>query len=145
MTSGSVLGGIHDGSFRARGQYCESESGEQPESSGLFVTHDITSENVAERYGVGRKQQDAASVTSHQRAAAATENGKFKQEIVPVHTKLVDPKTGEEKQVTIAVDDGIRPQATLAELATSRLSRKVAPPQQAIHPRSVMAWEPCCS
>jgi acetyl-CoA acyltransferase 1 len=77
----------------------------------------ITSENVAERYGVGRKQQDVAAVTSHQRAAAATANGKFKEEIVPVHTKLVDPKTGEEKQVTIAVDDGIRPQTTLAELA----------------------------
>lgn len=105
----------------------------------------ITSENVAERYGVGRKQQHAASVTSYQLAAAATANGKFKQEIVPVHTKLVDPKTGEEKQVTIAVDDGIRPQATLAELATSRLSRKVAPPQQAIHPRSVMGRELCCS
>jgi acetyl-CoA acetyltransferase len=43
--------------------------------------------------------------------------GNFKEEIVPVHTKLVDPKTGEEKQVTIAVDDGIRPQTTLAELA----------------------------
>ncbi|CAK9878393.1 unnamed protein product [Sphagnum jensenii] len=39
MTSGSVLGGIHDESFLARGQYCESERGEQPESSGLFVTH----------------------------------------------------------------------------------------------------------
>ncbi len=77
----------------------------------------ITSENVAGRYGVGRKQQDAASVTSNQRAAAATANGKFKEEIVPVHTKLVNPKTGEEKQVTIAVDDGIRPQTTLAELA----------------------------
>ncbi|KAH8945812.1 hypothetical protein BDL97_12G060800 [Sphagnum fallax] len=77
----------------------------------------VTSENVAERYGVGRKQQDAASVTSHQRAAAATAAGKFRDEIIPVHTKLVDPKTGEEKQVTIAVDDGIRPQTTLADLA----------------------------
>lgn len=77
----------------------------------------VTSENVAERYGVGRKQQDAASVTSHQRAAAATAAGKFREEIIPVHTKLVDPKTGEEKQVTIAVDDGIRPQTTLADLA----------------------------
>lgn len=77
----------------------------------------VTSENVAERYGVARKQQDAASVTSHQRAAAATAAGKFRDEIIPVHTKLVDPKTGDEKQVTIAVDDGIRPQTTLADLA----------------------------
>jgi acetyl-CoA acyltransferase 1 len=76
----------------------------------------VTSENVAERYGVARKQQDAASVTSHQRAAAATAAGKFRDEIIPVPTKLVDPKTGEEKQVTIAVDDGIRPQTTLADL-----------------------------
>ncbi|KAJ7513901.1 hypothetical protein O6H91_23G019000 [Diphasiastrum complanatum] len=77
----------------------------------------ITSENVAERYGVSRKQQDAASVRSHKRAAAATASGKFRDEIVPVQTKLVDPKTGEEKSVIISVDDGIRQGATLADLA----------------------------
>ncbi|CAL0328512.1 unnamed protein product [Lupinus luteus] len=77
----------------------------------------ITSENVAERFGVSRKEQDQAAVESHRRAAAATAAGRFKDEIVPVSTKIVDPKTGEEKSVTISVDDGIRPNASLADLA----------------------------
>ncbi|KAE8076238.1 hypothetical protein FH972_014901 [Carpinus fangiana] len=77
----------------------------------------ITSENVAHRFGVTRQEQDQAAVESHRRAAAATASGKFKDEIIPVPTKIVDPKTGEEKPVTISVDDGIRPNATLSDLA----------------------------
>ncbi|XP_077250922.1 3-ketoacyl-CoA thiolase 2, peroxisomal [Tasmannia lanceolata] len=77
----------------------------------------ITSENVAHRYGVTRQVQDQAAVTSHKRAAAATASGKFKDEIIAVATKIVDPKTGEEKNVTISVDDGIRASTTLADLA----------------------------
>ncbi|OMO99890.1 Thiolase [Corchorus capsularis] len=77
----------------------------------------ITSENVAQRYGVTRAEQDQAAVESHRRAAAATASGKFKEEIVPVYTKIVDPKTGAEKPVTISVDDGIRPNTNMADLA----------------------------
>ncbi|KAH7290385.1 hypothetical protein KP509_30G046000 [Ceratopteris richardii] len=77
----------------------------------------VTSENVAERYNVTRRAQDEAAVTSHARAAAATAQGKFKDEIIPVETKLVDPKSGEEKPVVISVDDGIRPGTTLASLS----------------------------
>ncbi|TYI00746.1 hypothetical protein ES332_A11G155200v1 [Gossypium tomentosum] len=77
----------------------------------------ITSENVAQRYGVTRQEQDQAAVESHRRAAAATASGKFKEEIVPVSTKIVDPKTREEKAVTISVDDGIRPDTNMAGLA----------------------------
>ncbi|KAK4492434.1 hypothetical protein RD792_003242 [Penstemon davidsonii] len=77
----------------------------------------VTSENVAERYGVTREEQDQAAVISHQRAAAATASGKFKDEIIPVLTKIVDSKTGETKPVTISVDDGIRPNANMKDLA----------------------------
>eukprot|EP00249_Psilotum_nudum_P017519 c26369_g1_i1 orf=479-1861(-) len=77
----------------------------------------ITSENVAERFTVSRKLQDEASVMSHARAAAATASGKFKDEIIPIETKLVDPKTDIEKLVTISVDDGIRPGTSLADLS----------------------------
>ncbi|KAI4338203.1 hypothetical protein L6164_016547 [Bauhinia variegata] len=77
----------------------------------------VTSENVAHRFGVSRKEQDQAAVESHKRAAAATASGKFKDEIIPVHTQIVDPKCGEEKPVTISIDDGIRPNATLSDLA----------------------------
>ncbi|XP_004290230.1 PREDICTED: 3-ketoacyl-CoA thiolase 2, peroxisomal-like [Fragaria vesca subsp. vesca] len=77
----------------------------------------VTSENVAQCYGVTRQEQDQAAVESHRRAAAATASGKFKDEIVPVSTKIVDPKTGEERHVTISVDDGIRPNANMTDLA----------------------------
>ncbi|KAI3461031.1 hypothetical protein Pfo_017694 [Paulownia fortunei] len=77
----------------------------------------VTSENVAERYGVTREEQDQAAVISHQRAAAATASGKFKDEIIPVFTKIVDPKSGEAKPVTISVDDGIRPNTNIRDLA----------------------------
>lgn len=77
----------------------------------------ITSENVAQRFGVTRQEQDHAAVESHRKAAAATASGKFKDEIIPVSTKIVDPKTGEEKAVTIFVDDGIRQQTNIADLS----------------------------
>lgn len=88
-----------------------------PQAQDCLLPMGITSENVAHRFGVTRQEQDQAAVESHRKAAAATASGKFKDEIVPVTTKIVDPKTGEEKQVTISVDDGIRPETTLSGLA----------------------------
>jgi acetyl-CoA C-acetyltransferase len=43
-----------------------------------------TAEFVAERYGISRADQDAVSALSHQRAAAATAEGRFAAEIVPI-------------------------------------------------------------
>ncbi|XP_076889141.1 3-ketoacyl-CoA thiolase 2, peroxisomal-like [Bidens hawaiensis] len=77
----------------------------------------ITSENVAQRFSITRQEQDQAAVESHRKAAAATAAGKFKDEIIPIKTKIVDPKNGDEKPVTISVDDGIRPGTSLADLA----------------------------
>uniref|UniRef100_A0A5B6ZLS9 acetyl-CoA C-acyltransferase n=1 Tax=Davidia involucrata TaxID=16924 RepID=A0A5B6ZLS9_DAVIN len=84
----------------------------------------ITSENVAQRYGVTRQEQDQAAVVSHKRAAAATASGKFKDEIIPVSTKIVDPKTGEERPVSIFVDDGIRPNTNVTDLAKLKTAFK---------------------
>lgn len=44
----------------------------------------ITAENVAEKYGISREEMDAYALQSHQRAVAAIDAGKFKDEIVPV-------------------------------------------------------------
>jgi acetyl-CoA C-acetyltransferase len=44
----------------------------------------ITAENIAEKYGISRKEQDELGVLSHQRARTAIETGVFKDEIVPV-------------------------------------------------------------
>ena len=73
----------------------------------------ITSENVAERYGVSRADQDAFAVESHARAARARADGSFAQEIVPVTTRFqeVDKqgnKVGDEQTITATNDDGIR-------------------------------------
>lgn len=80
----------------------------------------VTSENVASQFGVTRDVQDAFAAKSHNKAAAAQAAGKFKEEIVPVSTKLKDPKTGEEKAVVIDADDGIRPGTSAASLAGLR-------------------------
>jgi len=77
----------------------------------------ITSENVASRYGVTRADQDHFSVASHQKAAAAIKAGKFKNEIIPVKTKVKDPKTGVEKEVIVDTDEGVRAETTFEGLS----------------------------
>ncbi|MCV6639298.1 acetyl-CoA C-acyltransferase family protein [Candidatus Albibeggiatoa sp. nov. NOAA] len=47
----------------------------------------VTAENVAEKWGISREDQDALAVESHRRAAAAVEKGYFKDQIVPVELK----------------------------------------------------------
>jgi len=47
----------------------------------------MTSENIAEKYGITRKEQDELALLSNQRALAAMKNGIFKEEIVPVEIK----------------------------------------------------------
>lgn len=58
------------------------------QTQGCLMPMGVTSENVAAKYGVSRKQQDVFAVNSHKKAAAAQRMGKFKDEIVPVHTKV---------------------------------------------------------
>jgi acetyl-CoA C-acetyltransferase len=52
----------------------------------------ITAENVAKKYGISREQQDALALASQQKAAAAQDAGRFKDEIVPVQ---IPQKKGE--------------------------------------------------
>ena len=72
-----------------------------------------TAETVAKRYRIGREAQDRYGVDSQLKAARARAEGKFKDEIVPIATrmKIVDKNTGQEavKDVTAAEDEGIRP------------------------------------
>ncbi|KAF2244267.1 3-ketoacyl-CoA thiolase B [Trematosphaeria pertusa] len=81
----------------------------------------ITSENVAERYGVSRADQDAFAAESQQRAARAQASGFFDVEIVPIKTRWLDPEVPEnEKEITVTKDDGIRPNTTVEKLATMK-------------------------
>ncbi len=70
-----------------------------------------TGENVAERYGVSREDQDAFGLRSHQRAVAAAAAGIFAEEIVPIEAPQ-GPET-----VTVKADEGPRPDASLEKMA----------------------------
>jgi len=72
----------------------------------------ITSENVAERYGIGREEQDRFAVESNHKAIAAQKAGKFVAEIVPV-TATVKDASGGKNQVVVEADEG--PRATTYE------------------------------
>jgi len=80
-----------------------------------------TADIVAERYGISREAQDEYALLSEQRTATAQNGGQFDQEIVPLATiKLVkDRESGElqEQAVTLARDEGNRPETTTEGLA----------------------------
>ena len=81
-----------------------------------------TAENVAKRYGISREAQDEYALQSQQRTAAAQAAGKFDDEIVPVTVtmKVANKETGEvsDREVTIAKDEGNRPETTLEGLSS---------------------------
>jgi acetyl-CoA C-acetyltransferase len=74
-----------------------------------------TAEQVAKRYGIAKERMDHYGAGSQQKACAANEAGRFKDEIVPVTTiaGIADPVMGlRSKQVTISTDEGLRPGTT---------------------------------
>ena len=79
-----------------------------------------TAEVVAKRYYITREIQDEYSLASQQRTAAGQKAGRFAAEIVPLKTKKLvqDKTTGEtrEEEVTLAQDEGNRPDTSLAGL-----------------------------
>ncbi|KIW25108.1 uncharacterized protein PV07_10773 [Cladophialophora immunda] len=79
-----------------------------------------TSENVARDFHITREMQDKFAEMSHNRAERAQKEGWTKDEISPVTTKWIDPKTKEAKTVTVDKDDGIRPGTTYEGLAKIR-------------------------
>jgi acetyl-CoA C-acetyltransferase len=75
-------------------------------------------EMIARKYGMSKPQLDAFALQSHQRAAAATQAGAFRDEIVPVAVRLND---GSETGELHTVDEGIRFDATLEGIASVKL------------------------
>ena len=77
------------------------------ESAGGLVPQGISAELICDRWGISREDMDAFAVRSHQRAARATAEGRFQNEIVPV--------MGADGQLVTA-DEGIRGESTLESL-----------------------------
>jgi len=74
----------------------------------------ITAENVAEKWGISREDQDALAVESHQRAAAAIEKGYFKDQIFPYEIKSRKGTT------VFDTDEHVRGDASLEGMAKLR-------------------------
>lgn len=115
VESVSLVQNEHMNTYRAKDPWLEENV------PGIYYPMLATAEVVAERYGVSREDQDAYSLESQKRTAAAQEAGRFDDEIVPLtSTKVVlDKETGETstQEVTLTKDEGNRPETTLEGLA----------------------------
>jgi 3-oxoadipyl-CoA thiolase len=76
-----------------------------------------TGENVAEKYGISRDQQDRFALQSHQRAVAARGEGRFAEQVVPVD---VPPRSRRDEPRTLETDEGPREDTSLEKLAKLR-------------------------
>ena len=86
----------------------------------VYLSMGLTAENVAERFGVSREDQDAWGLRSHQRASAAQRAGRFVDEVVPVAAHLTEvdadgrPAT---RNFVFDADEGIRHDADPVQMA----------------------------
>jgi acetyl-CoA acyltransferase len=81
---------------------------------GGLVGQGIGAEMIADQWGISREELDAFSAQSHQRAARATAEGRFENEIVPV---AIRDDEGKDTDETLTSDEGIRPDSTVETLA----------------------------
>lgn len=85
-----------------------------------FTSMGLTAENVAEKYGVSRADQDAFALRSNLRAAAAVSSGVFDPEITPIHVRVVEPNGNGKpavRELDFCRDEGPRADTSLEALA----------------------------
>ncbi|TJY42833.1 acetyl-CoA C-acetyltransferase [Cohnella pontilimi] len=98
---------------------------EMPE---VYIGMGHTAENVASRFNISREDQDRFAARSHEKAARAIAEGKFRDEIVPVHAELKsvdDAGKVKTKSFVFDTDEGVRPDTTVEGLAKLKPSFKV--------------------
>ena len=116
-----VAGGVESISLVQTG---EMRLGPDPEllsmHNGVYMPMIDTAEIVGKRYDISRERCDEFALRSQQRTAKAQAEGKFDDEIIPVTATMAvkDKETGEisMKQITLAKDEGNRPDTTLEGL-----------------------------
>lgn len=106
MSTVEIGSNIRDGLEHGRGV----PKGERLEMQypGIQFSQFDGAELLAEKYGISREELDAFGLLSHQRAAAATKNGYFNDEVVPLNIELEDGSKD-----LHSVDEGIRFESTL--------------------------------
>jgi acetyl-CoA acyltransferase len=92
-----------------------------------YASMGITAELVAQKYAIGREDQDRFALASHQKAAAAIAAGRFREEIIPVEieTAAIVQNKVQKTQELVAVDDGVRADTTYEGLAKLKPAFKV--------------------
>ena len=90
-------------------EICGRPGTKNPGFDEVYISMGMTAENLAKRYNISREAQDKFALRSHQRAVAATDNGTFKREIVPVPLP---------NGSVMEIDDGPRRDTSLERLAT---------------------------
>ena len=96
----------------------------------VFLSMGLTAENVARRFDVSREDQDAFSLRSHERAAAAIGAGRFRDEVLPLVVRRWEDAAPDglqrepeasggpaSREVTFAADEGVRADTSLEKLA----------------------------
>jgi len=93
----------------------------------VYMAMGHTAERVAERFGISREDQDRFALRSHQRAAKAIAEGKFKDEIVPIRAELKsfdDAGRLQTRSILFDTDEGVRTDTTPEALARLKPSFK---------------------
>jgi len=120
-TDVAVAGGMESMSFVPMiGWHFEPDPGIAAEWPGVFMSMGLTAEEVADRFDISRDAQDAWALRSHERAAAAQDAGRFRDEIVPIESRTTVVEDGRPTTVhsSFDVDEGIRRDTDAARLAS---------------------------
>jgi acetyl-CoA acyltransferase len=88
-----------------------------------YTAMGVTAENVARKFGISREEQDAFALQSHQKAWAAIQAGKFKDEILPIHVRTQE--VSEDGQVSFReflfdTDECVRADTSMVALSKLR-------------------------
>jgi acetyl-CoA acyltransferase len=87
----------------------------------MYTSMGLTAENVAEKFKITREDQDRFALSSHQKAAKAIKEGKFKEEVLPIPAKVRETKedgTVVVKEVIFDTEEGVRFDASLEGMAS---------------------------
>ena len=90
------------------------------ENPTYYTSMGLTAEEVSKQFKISREEQDQFSVESHQKAAAAWKEGKFKDEVVPITVKEVyvdENMKKKTREFVVATDEGIRADTTVEGLS----------------------------
>jgi acetyl-CoA acyltransferase len=83
----------------------------------VYMGMGLTAERLARKYGIDRERSDAFALASHQKAVAAIDGGRFRDEIVPLKVTLPSSNGAGPEQIVFDTDEGPRRDTSLEALA----------------------------